>query len=257
MDLERDQNALQSFHDDPAYAKVLAGLKKRYHDLREHSDGNSETIPATRGDEDRWRDRKHEKNKQAAEQEVELAFIGDSITQGWEGNGKQVWEKFYANRKPINFGFGGDRTEHVIWRLTHGHLNKIRPKVAVLMIGTNNTGHLMQEPAEVAAGIKKIVGILQQRSPDTKLLLLGVFPRGKSPYDLDRLNNVAINQIIRKLDDGNQVHYMDIGEVFIDKEGRLPDSIMPDALHLNEAGYELWANAIEGKLAELLGEETE
>jgi len=115
---------------------------------------------------------------------VELAFIGDSITQGWEGNGKQVWEKFYANRKPINFGFGGDRTEHVIWRLTHGHLNKIRPKVAVLMIGTNNTGHLMQEPAEVAAGIKKIVGILQQRSPDTKLLLLGVFPPYGEIFDL-------------------------------------------------------------------------
>lgn len=257
MDLERDPNELQSFHDDPAYAKVLAGLKKRYHDLREHYDVNSATIPATRGDEDWWRNRQQEKNKQAAEQEVELAFIGDSITQGWEGNGKPVWEKFYAHRKTINFGFGGDRTEHVIWRLTHGHLAKIRPKVAVLMIGTNNTGHLMQEPAEVAAGVEQIVGILQQRSPDTKLLLLGVFPRGRNPYDLDRLNNIAINQIIRKLDDGDKVHYMDIGEVFVDKDGRLPDSIMPDALHLNETGYELWANAIEEKLAELLGEEAE
>ena len=94
--------------------------------------------------------------------DAELAFIGDSITQGWEGRGKDVWEKYYGDRKAINLGIGGDRTEHVIWRLTHGNLGKIKPKVAVLMIGTNNTGHFDQDPAEVAAGVERILEILER-----------------------------------------------------------------------------------------------
>ncbi|MCA9215328.1 MAG: GDSL family lipase, partial [Planctomycetales bacterium] len=156
-----------------------------------------------------------------------------------------------SHRKPINFGFGGDRTEHVIWRLTHGHLQKIKPKVAVLMIGTNNTGHSMQQPTEVADGVKRILDILEERTPDTKVLLLGIFPRSRSPYDLPRLNNVAINQIIRRYHDGERVHYLDIGDVFLEDDGHLPESVMKDALHLGADGYRRWAEAIEPKLKEL------
>ena len=105
-----------------------------------------------------------------------MVFIGDSITQGWEGAGKEQWEQHYANRKAINLGFGGDRTEHVLWRLTQGNYGKVKPKVAVVMIGTNNTGHSMQDPLQVSAGVQKILTTIGEKTPDTKVLLLGVFP---------------------------------------------------------------------------------
>ena len=251
FDLQTDPNELTSVHADSAYAEILEGMKKRYNDLREFYDVNSAVIPATRGDEARWAQRDQELTANAKKGDVDLAFIGDSITQGWEGNGKNVWQQYYGNRKSINLGIGGDRTEHVIWRLTHGNLANIKPKVAVLMIGTNNTGHSMQNPRQVSEGIKRILEILEERSPQTNVLLLGVFPRGRTPFDEKRLNNVAINNWIQKFDDGKRVHYADIGDVFLEPDGSLPESIMPDALHLNETGYQRWAEAIEPKLKEL------
>ncbi len=183
--------------------------------------------------------------------EGELAFIGDSITQGWEGNGKEIWEERFARFEPINLGFSGDRTEHVIWRLTHGNLATIQPQVAVLMIGTNNTGHSMQDPREVAAGVRRILDILEEKTPNTQVLMLGVFPRGKDPFDLMRLNNVAINQIVRRYADGQRVHYLDISSAFLDQDGILSEDIMPDLLHLSPEGYRRWADAIAPKLQEL------
>ena len=121
------------------------------------------------------------------------------------------------------------------------------------MIGTNNTGHFDQDPQEVAAGVKRILEILGERLPKTKVLLLGIFPRGREQLEPRRLNNVAINQIIRRFADGDRVHYADIGDVFLEENGHLPASIMPDALHLNEEGYERWAAAIEPLLQELGG----
>ena len=252
FDLETDPQEMASVHKNPDYAQILKGMQKRYNDLRDFYDVNTATIPMTRGDEEWWRNRQRDKNELAKAGNVDLAFIGDSITQGWEGAGKDVWEDYYGScRKPINFGFGGDRTEHVIWRLTHGNLSGIDPKVAVVMIGTNNTGHAMQDPEQVAEGIEDILEILKERKPDTKVLLLGIFPRGRTPYDEMRLNNVAINQIIRRFADGERVHYMDVGNVFLNADGYLPAEIMPDALHLNAAGYKLWAEAMEKKLSEL------
>ena len=251
FDLQEDPQELKSVHADPEYAQVLAGMQQRYRELRKFYDANWAAIPQTRGDEAWWRQRNQAKNAQARAGNVELAFIGDSITQGWEGAGKAIWAARYGDRKPINLGFGGDRTEHVIFRLQNGNLRNIQPKVAVLMIGTNNTGHQMQEPAEVAAGVEKILEILQQKTPQTQVLLLGVFPRGQQPLDAKRLNNVAINQRIRRLHDGERIHYLDIGKAFLEDDGTLSPKIMPDALHLNEEGYRRWADAIEPMLQQL------
>ena len=182
---------------------------------------------------------------------MDLAFIGDSITQGREGRGKEVCKKNYGHRKAINLGIGGDRTEHVIWRLTHGNLAKIRPKVAVVMIGTNNTGHFDQDPAQVAAGVKRILEILAERLPETKIVLHGIFPRGAGSLDEKRLNNIAINQKIRRFADGDRVHYLEIGDQFIESDGTISTEIMPDRLHLSKKGYERWAQALEPKLSEL------
>ncbi len=251
FDLQTDPQELQSQHDNPEYARILQGMQKRYRDLRGLYEVNSAVIPATRGDEDRWRERDKQLTAEAQKGEAQLAFIGDSITQGWEGNGKAVWAKYYADRQPINLGIGGDRTEHVIWRLTHGNLGKIKPKVAVLMIGTNNTGHFMQDPEEVAAGVKEILDILGRRLPQTKVVLHGVFPRGADAFDEGRLNNIAINQRIRQFADGDRIHYLDIGHEFLQADGTITKEIMPDYLHLSPQGYEIWAQALDPKLKEL------
>jgi len=212
---------------------------------------NSAVVPTTRGEISSWKTRHLAMNERAKQGNVDLAFIGDSITEGWEGAGKEIWEKFYGSRKTINLGIGGDRTEHVIWRLTHGNLNGIKPKVAVLMIGTNNTGHLMEAPDEAAAGVQSILEILSEKLPQTTIVLHGLFPRSKSPHDAERLNNIAINDRIGRLADGERVIYQDIGEVFLEADGSIAAAVMPDSLHLSEDGYSRWASALEPTLVDL------
>ncbi|HET6884195.1 MAG TPA: platelet-activating factor acetylhydrolase IB subunit [Pirellulales bacterium] len=210
------------------------------------------TTPAPRPDD--WWQRKHEKiNDRASQGDVDLIFIGDSITEGWAGDrGKDVWQKFYGSRKAMNAGISGDRTQHVLWRLEHGNLDNIQPKLAVVMIGTNNSG--TDSPNDIAAGVTAIVERLREKLPDTKVLLLGIFPRGKNADDPNRTVNVATNEIIKTLNDGKSVYYLDISNDFLSADGRLPSEVMPDLLHPNQRGYEIWAEAIEPKVAELLGE---
>ncbi|MGI9455329.1 MAG: GDSL-type esterase/lipase family protein, partial [Aeoliella sp.] len=236
------------------YADVLRAMQQQYADQREFFGVNSAAIPETKGDDRGWKQRENLLKKRAGTNPelVKLAFIGDSITQSWEGGGRGVWDEFYASRDAVNLGISGDRTEHVIWRLQNGGgFNKIKPQVAVVMIGTNNTGHSMQEPAEVAAGVKRILEVIAQQSPDTKVVLHGIFPRGRTPLDAQRLNNQAINQRIRRFADGESVHWLDIGDTFLETDDTLSSDIMPDALHLSEAGYRRWAEALEPKLKEL------
>ncbi len=251
FDLTKDPQEMQSIHKTPEYQPVLQALQKRYRDLKQFYNVNTATIPITRGDENWWRQRNQHANQKAKTGGYDLAFIGDSITQSWEGPGKTIWEKFYQPRNPINLGFNGDRTEHVLWRLTRGNFRNLQPKVAVLMIGTNNTGHHMQDPQETAAGIRAILDTLRQRTPNTKILLLGVFPRGKNPLDEKRLNNIAINQHIRRFHDGQHIHYLDISNTLLKPDGTLSQKIMPDYLHLSKEGYNRWAQAIEPKLRKL------
>lgn len=209
-----------------------------------------ETVrPAPRGEG--WMKRHEQINSRAVPGQVDLVFIGDSITQGWEGAGRATWDKFVGSRKAINVGISGDRTQHVLWRLDNGNVAGISPKVAVVMIGTNNAA--ANDPAHTAAGIEAIVGKLRDKLPNTKILLLGVFPRGGTPADALRRKNAAVNEIIATLDDGRHVFYLDIGPKFLTADGTLEKSIMPDLLHLSPRGYEIWAESMEPKLAELLG----
>jgi len=193
----------------------------------------------------------HEKFfKIAQEGTAELLFLGDSITAGWGGK-KAIWDKAFGQYKPVNFGIGGDRTQHVLWRITNGELDVIKPKVVVLMIGTNNSGGDSAEG--IADGIKVIVETIRTKQPEAKILLLAVFPRGEkvSPNPgRDKLN--VVNATIAKMDDGKYIHYLDIGSKFLQPDGSLTKDIMPDYLHLSEAGYQIWADAISPKLAELM-----
>ncbi len=203
-----------------------------------------------------WNDRHEAKLKEKDSLErVDLLMIGDSITHGWEGGGKETWNKYYAKRHALNIGFSGDRTEQVIWRLQHGEVDGIAPKLAVIMIGTNNTGHRMDQPAHIAAGVKAILSELEQRTPDTKCLVLAIFPRGPNADDEQRKNNEAANELIKGFADGKRVFFLDISDKFLDQDGTLPESLMPDLLHPNPKGYEIWAQAMEPTIRKLMGEE--
>ena len=182
--------------------------------------------------------------------DVEVLFLGDSITQGW-GNNK-TWQKHFAPLKAANFGIGGDQTGHVLWRITEGkELEGITPKVAVLMIGTNNSGRDSAE--QIAEGITLIVKTIHQKTPKTKVLLLGVFPRGEKAGTPIREKLAKINTIVSMLDDGGKtVKYLDIGAKFLEKDGTLTKEIMPDYLHLSGKGYEIWAEAITPTLTGML-----
>ena len=183
--------------------------------------------------------------------DADVIFLGDSITQGWERNGKEAWDKNFAPLKAVNLGIGGDQTGHVLWRITEGkELDPIKPKVAVIMIGTNNMGRNSAE--EIAGGVKAIVGELRKQKPEMKILLLGIFPRSAKSTDMVRDKIKATNAMISKLDDGKHVFYKDIGAKFLEPDGTLDKKIMYDLLHLTPAGYEIWADAIKDDVQKLL-----
>jgi len=198
-----------------------------------------------------WIERQNGFNARIRQGRVDYIFIGDSITNAWETDGRQVWDRHFAPRNGVNLGTGGDQTQHVLWRLTHGNLDGISPKVAVLMIGTNNFDHnAVATPPAVAQGVAAIVALLRTRLPGTKVLVYGIFPRSQKPSAM-RHDILQANQIIHKLDDGRHVFYRDIGHRFIDANGDIPVELMPDYLHLSAKGYEIWADALNQHLAEL------
>lgn len=221
------------------------------------------TQPVPR--DENWLKRHESFNAISKKGEAELVFLGDSITQGWEGKGKVVWDKMYGHRKAANFGISADRTEHVLWRLDHGNFDGLKPKLVVIMIGTNNTGHQGRPFPEInnavysstaqqtADGIELIVRKVHQKVPGAKILLLGIFPRGEKPDDKWRLQNEETNALIAKLADGKNVEYFNINKVFLQADGTLSREIMPDLLHPGEAGYQKWADAIEPKVKAALG----
>lgn len=189
---------------------------------------------------------------QAKEGKAKLVFLGDSITAGWARQ-EAIWNEAFGKYDPVNFGIGGDRTQHVLWRIENGELDGIRPKAVVLMIGTNNSGSDSAE--DIARGITAIVDTIKAKQPQAKILLLAVFPRGEKPTGkLGAANEKLkqVNQTIAKLDNGKTVHYLDIGGKFPVADGALSAEAMPDFLHLSESGYRIWADAIGGKLAELM-----
>ena len=214
---------------------------------------NVATTPAERLDPS-WQQRHQAMNARVKQGHVDLIFIGDSITEGWKEAGKDVWNKFYGNRNAVNLGRGGDETQHVLWRLDNGNIDGIAPKLAVLMIGTNNA--YSGQPADhIAEGIKAIVDELRTKLPKTKVLVLGIFPCGPDDQFVPRQVNMRTNEIISKLADGQNVFYLDIGPKFFAADRTLSQQIMPDLLHPNAEGYEIWAEAIEPTVAKLMGEQ--
>ncbi len=177
----------------------------------------------------------------AAKQDINVIFFGDSITQGWGGDGKDVWDKTYAPLGAVNYGIGGDTTRQVLWRILNGEVEGLNPKLVVLKIGTNNLYNDLNSGSdeEIADGITKIVSTLREKLPNTKILLLGVLPR-QNDYFSGRAKR--INEIIKKLDNGQTVRFLDMSDKFQTELGKVkPELYVPDQLHLAKPGYELWA----------------
>lgn len=224
--------------------------------------GNTATTPVPRANNDPWLER-HRGFVEIARtaQDCEVLFLGDSITDAWRraDRGLPVWGKYYAPRNAVNFGISGDRTQHLLWRLQHGEIGALHPKVVVMMIGTNNTGfesdkvRRRNQTPEIVDGIATLVRYLRTELPDTKLLLLAIFPRGEKDSPA-RAQVQEINRQIAKLHDGKSVHFLDLGQHFLEPDGTLSRDVMPDLLHPHLRGYAIWAQAMEGTLAGLLGE---
>lgn len=202
---------------------------------------------------DKWWQERHAKVLERVKAgDPAVIFIGDSITQGWEGAGKEEWEKRFAPHKALNLGFSGDRTQHVLWRLNEGkELEGMTPKVAIIMIGTNNIP-TTDTPDQIAEGIESIVKLLRTKQPKIRVLLLAVFPRAPKPDHPFRARIKEVNDRIAKLDDGMNIKFMDIASAFLAADGALPSEVMPDFLHLSKEGYRRWAEAIEPTMQQLL-----
>ena len=201
---------------------------------------------------------KHQANVAVAKEgNAELLLMGDSITDFWRNErgpfaGKKVLDARFGRWKIANFGIAGDTTQGVLYRLQNGEGAGISPRAVMLMIGTNNTGRNTAE--EIAEGIGAVVLLLRKCFPESRILLLGVFPRGKVNDPL-RQTIREINNTISKLNDGEKVHYLDIGAHFLDANGNIPPEVMSDGLHPSTKGYEIWAEAVTPTLSKLMDRE--
>ena len=191
--------------------------------------------------------------KIAKENQSGVLFLGDSITSGWRRY-PEVWKTF-APYHPANFGIKGDRTQHVLWRITNGELDGFTPKVVVLLIGTNNIGNatatIAGSVSKIAGSVCKIVDTIREKTPTSKILLIGIFPRGENPGPArDSVNQV--NALLAKKEDGKTVFFMDFGDKFLEPDGKISKEVMGDFLHPTPKGYQIWADAMGPKLAELM-----
>lgn len=183
-------------------------------------------------------------------EKLEILFLGDSITSGWRDTGRAIWEKEFVPRHAVSIGIAGSQTQHVLWQIENGAIEGIKPRVAVLMIGVNN---VMARPPhsspEIARGITAIVGTLRAKLPNTQVLLLGTFPKDRSPDSADRRKIQEVNSLICKLDNGKTVRFTDLTPKLLDRQGALSPEISPDGVHLSPAGYAIWAGVVKELIA--------
>ncbi len=224
---------------------------------------NNAVIPTQKQEDDfyNWQERHEAVCTAIKKGPVDLVFIGDSITHLFGGppspglRGQTVWDKYYSSRNAVNLGFGWDRTQQVLWRLQNGELEGIHPKAAVILIGTNNltpNNARANTNEEIVAGIKQVCVTVHQKSPGTKILLMGILPRGVQPSELFRVRIEQINKELAKLNGHNNITFMNIGSAFLDSNSVLLPDVTTDSLHPNEKGYEIWASSIEPVLSKWL-----
>ena len=207
---------------------------------------NPLSIIPTKRTEDWWLARHKQKLTalKAIDQPIDMLFLGDSITHAWEVEGESAWQRYFAHHSVVNLGFAGDRTEHLLWRIRNGEVAQLSTKWIVLLIGTNNAGHRLDPPEDIAAGIQTILEELRLLLPASKILLMAIFPRSRNTNKPMRQRVDVSNALIKTFTDGKQIHWLDINSQFLTADGVLLESVMPDLLHPNATQYHKWGNAI-------------
>jgi lysophospholipase L1-like esterase len=204
-------------------------------------------IPRYRTEtEERWITRHKQKLEAVKKGSVDLVLIGDSITA--YGERQPSYQHYFGKRKTLNLGFGGDRTQNVLYRLRSGEIDGISPKLVVLLIGTNNCGN---KPEDTVRGIQAVLAELRRRLPASKILLLSILPRAAgSPND----NNMAVNRMLPPLADGEIVMHLDMNSRFLNADGSLVAELFhSDFVHLSDKGYQVWWETMEPVVSAVLG----
>ena len=204
------------------------------------------SVIPTKRTEDWWQLRHQQKLTELREinEPIDILFLGDSITHAWEVEGDKYWQQHFVHRRVFNLGFAGDRTEHLLWRLQDSELERLSPQWIVLLIGTNNAGHRLDAPEDIAAGIQTILEELRLQLPASKILLMAIFPRSRNTNKPMRQRVDVSNALIKTFTDGKHIHWLDINSQFLTAHGILLESVMPDLLHPNATQYHKWGNAI-------------
>lgn len=201
-----------------------------------------------------WHKRTLEKRNEilAGPKEYDIVFVGDSITHRWEregGEGVKHYAELKKQYKILNLGYGGDRTQHVLWRMKNGELEGYKAKLFMLMIGTNNG---KDKPKDIAEGTRRIIATIQEKHPESKIMLLPIFPRGANANDVGRKRNEVVNKITKTFADGKKVIWVDFNDKLIDEKGDTK-KFMNDRLHTNHIGYGIWRKAVVPYFDKLLG----
>lgn len=235
-------------------AACAASLVLLTHSL--HSSAQSPgTQPGKRTQEFSWMsiaawERMHAEDVLVAEHDqVDLLFIGDSITAGWDW---QLWQQHFAPLKAANFAVGGDHTGNMLWRLQHGTIGQLQPKLIVVLAGVNNLGHLQESPEQAAAGVTRLVQQIQLAWPNSKILLNAVFPFDEAADSPNRAKVKQLNKLIAKLGDNKTIFVKDYGPLLLQKDGRISAEVMADFLHPTTKGYQIWAAAMVPDIHQLL-----
>lgn len=211
---------------------------------------NPAAIGKPRFTNPKWRIRHQKILNQARTGRHDVVFLGDSITEGWIYT--KAWAKYFKGLQSLNAGIGGDRTDHLLWRLENGLYEALDPKVVVLMIGTNNaTVHRAQD---IALAIKLITDQIMHHWPKAQILLLGLTPGGQHPHQVRRKEHDKINRLIAPLGQNPRITYLDTKELFVhQKTGVITKDVMWDYLHLTKKSYERWGQVIQPRVKDLLG----
>lgn len=169
---------------------------------------------------------------------IDVLFLGDSITEGFDG---EIWQRDFAPLRTANFGIGGDEVQHVTWRVLNGEIEGLSPRVIVVLIGTNNIGNVGHPAADVAKGVELLIKTLRTRLPQARIILNAVFPRDQKPGTPFRTQVAELNRLIQPLADGKQVVWLDVCAKLMEPNGEISATVMPDFLHLTPVGYARWA----------------
>ena len=193
----------------------------------------------------------------ATKLDPEIVLIGDSITHFWGGppetpnfkpRGEEAFEGTFTGKSVLNLGFGWDRTQNVLWRLDHGELDGRHPKWAIVNIGTNNFTKTVNArdntPEEIAEGVRQVLLRIRAETPETKIILMGVFPHGEKADNPLRAKGAELNKLLAKFGETKGITFLDISSKLVEPDGSISREIMSDFLHPSEAGYKIWGDAV-------------